>query len=269
MAMNSRSNLVLVYVLLGVALGATYAVGGILFDNYTMRPEPLPLGELLRASPLHYLIFLSPVVLGVLFFFLGQGHAKTITLSEGKHATERNFKLLVDSVTDYAMYMLEALVGTGLSPQRLEIEVTESAIIKDKHRALKTLRELRSKGVSIAVDDFGTGYSSLDKLRSFPFDRLKIDQSFVAGLEKDAPLRAILGAILELGKSLHMETIVEGVETREQAKILVEAGCDALQGYLYAEPAPFASLRSATVASPSWRPPEKKSRTNRRWQGAP
>jgi EAL domain-containing protein (putative c-di-GMP-specific phosphodiesterase class I) len=88
-------------------------------------------------------------------------------------------------------------------------------------------------------------------LRSFPFDRLKIDQSFVAGLEKDAPLRAILGAILELGKSLHMETIAEGVETREQAKILVEAGCDALQGYLYAEPAPFASLRSATVASPS------------------
>ena len=146
MAMNSRSNLVLVYVLLGVALGATYAVGGILFDNYTMRPEPLPLGELLRASPLHYLIFLSPVVLGVLFFFLGQGHAKTITLSEGKHATERNSKLLVDSVTDYAMYMLEALVGTGLSPQRLEIEVTEIAIIKDKHRALKTLRELRSKG---------------------------------------------------------------------------------------------------------------------------
>ena len=636
--MNNRSNLVLVYVLLGVALGATFAVGGILFDNYAMRQEPLPLGELLQASPLHYLIFLSPVVLGVLFFFLGQGHAKTITLSEGKHATERNFKLLVDSVTDYAMYMLdaegnivswnsgaerlkgytaeellgknyalfygaedrerglpsknletslregkleaegwryrkdgtkfwahvvidpvfdaagkhigfakvtqdcteqkesaeriehlawhdwltglpnrgkflrgleaeledagisgkrvavvnidldrfgeindarghafgdsvlravssclrdgigagesvarfggdefvasktyteyrdladftdrlrdclarktvidgfqvtlggslgvasfpgdghtphqlvananmamhrakksldesvchyepsmdeaararrtmarelrsaldgdqfyllyqeqrcaktekvvgyeallrwdhpergavppghfmpiaeesgailpigswalrkacqqavasnveekiaanvspmqladaelantvlEALVGTGLSPQRLEIEVTESAIIKDKRRALKTLRELRSKGVSIAVDDFGTGYSSLDTLRSFPFDRLKIDQSFVAGLEKDAQLRAILGAILELGKSLHMETIAEGVETREQAKILVEAGCDALQGYLYAEPAPFASLRSATVASPS------------------
>jgi EAL domain-containing protein (putative c-di-GMP-specific phosphodiesterase class I) len=152
---------------------------------------------------------------------------------------------------ELANTVLEALVGTGLSPQRLEIEVTESAIIKDKRRALKTLRELRSKGVSIAVDDFGTGYSSLDKLRSFPFDRLKIDQSFVAGLERNAPLRAILGAILELGKSLHMETIAEGVETREQAKILVEAGCDALQGYLYAEPAPFASLRSATVASPS------------------
>jgi diguanylate cyclase (GGDEF)-like protein/PAS domain S-box-containing protein len=635
MAMNNRSNLVLVYVLLGVALGATFAVGGILFDNYTVRPEPLPLGELLQASPLHYLIFLSPVVLGVLFFFLGQGHAETIALSEGKHATERNFKLLVDSVTDYAMYMLdaegnivswnsgaerlkgytaeellgknyalfygtedrergvpsknletslregkleaegwryrkdgtkfwahvvidpvfdaagkhigfakvtqdcteqkesaeriehlawhdwltglpnrgkflrgleaeledagisgkrvavvnidldrfgeindarghafgdsvlravssclrdgigagefvarfggdefvasktyteyrdladftdrlrdclarktvidgfqvtlggslgvasfpgdghtphqlvananmamhrakksldesvcyyepsmdeaararrtmarelrsaldgdqfyllyqeqrcaktekvvgyeallrwdhpergavppghfmpiaeesgailpigawalrkacqqavasnveekiavnvspmqladaelantvlEALVGTGLSPQRLEIEVTESAIIKDKRRALKTLRELRSKGVSIAVDDFGTGYSSLDTLRSFPFDRLKIDQSFVAGLEKDAQLRAILGAILELGKSLHMETIAEGVETREQAKILIEAGCDALQGYLYGEPASFDSLRRGHAA---------------------
>lgn len=149
------------------------------------------------------------------------------------------------SDVELANLVRAALVETGLSPSRLELEVTETAIMKDKGRALHNLRQLKASGVSIAIDDFGTGYSSLETLRSFPFDRLKLDRSFVVELEKRAQSRAILGAVLELGKCLNMKVLAEGVETPEQASILTDAGCDELQGYMFGRPAPFSTLRRA------------------------
>ena len=138
-----------------------------------------------------------------------------------------------DVVTMIAGILLE----TGLTPQRLEIEITESSIISDKERALLALRQLKELGVSIAIDDFGTGYSSLETLRSFPFDKIKLDKSFMQQVETDPQSKAIVRAILALGQSLHVPVLAEGVETEEQLDILQQEGCDEAQGYLLGRPA--------------------------------
>jgi diguanylate cyclase (GGDEF)-like protein len=133
----------------------------------------------------------------------------------------------------------EVLIETGLPPQRLELEVTESAIITDTTRALHILRQIKALGVTFAIDDFGTGYSSLATLNAFPFDKIKIDQSFLRDAESNPQSRAIVRAIIALGKSLNMPVLAEGVETQAQALMLKDEGCEEAQGYLLGRPQPL------------------------------
>ncbi len=134
--------------------------------------------------------------------------------------------------------VMSALGESGLDPQRLELEITESVMLDLGGMALETLQDLHHIGVRVALDDFGTGYSSLGYLRSFPFDRIKIDQSFIRGAPDDAVGRAIVRAIASLGASLGMATVAEGVETEEQLNRVVTDGCTDVQGYLIARPLP-------------------------------
>jgi diguanylate cyclase (GGDEF)-like protein/PAS domain S-box-containing protein len=133
----------------------------------------------------------------------------------------------------------QVLIETGLSPSRLELEITESTIIGDKAHALHLLRQIKALGVTIAIDDFGTGYASLDTLNSFPFDKIKIDRSFLMEADKSAQARAIVRAILALGKSLEIPVLAEGVETEAQLGLLREEGCEEAQGYLLGRPVEF------------------------------
>lgn len=137
---------------------------------------------------------------------------------------------------DLPEMVTQILLDTGLPPRRLELEITETAIIADKVRALHTLRRIKALGVSVAMDDFGTGYSSLDTLHSFPFDKIKIDKSFLLKAEDNEQARAIIRAVLALGKSLGIPVLAEGVETELQIDLLLDEGCDEAQGYLLGRP---------------------------------
>ena len=132
------------------------------------------------------------------------------------------------------------LLETGLPPERLVLEITEGALMDDYSRAVSILRRLKTLGVRIAMDDFGTGYSSLSYLQSFPFDKIKIDKTFIANLERNAQSAAIVRAVLGLGRSLDLTTVAEGVETQAQLTILRSEGCDEMQGYLIGRPQPIA-----------------------------
>jgi diguanylate cyclase (GGDEF)-like protein len=134
--------------------------------------------------------------------------------------------------------VMSALGESGLDPQRLELEVTESVMLDAGGTALAVLQNLREIGVRVALDDFGIGYSSLGYLRDFPFDRIKIDQSFVRGTADDAVGRAIVRAVASLGQSLGIATVAEGVETEEQMARVVSDGCTDVQGYLISRPMP-------------------------------
>ena len=138
--------------------------------------------------------------------------------------------------------MATALADSGLAPSRLEIEITESLLLEDEAATEATLHRLRGLGVRIAMDDFGTGYSSLGYLRSFPFDKIKIDQSFIRDLDTKADSRAIVRAITGLGRSLGMRTTAEGVETHAILDILRMEGCNEAQGYLFAQPCSAARI---------------------------
>jgi len=135
-----------------------------------------------------------------------------------------------------------ALQDSGLSPERLELEITETIMLQDTAATLATLHELRALGVHIAMDDFGTGYSSLSYLRRFPFDRIKIDQSFVRELGEQRDSSAIVRAVTALSHELGMATTAEGVETQEQLAMLTIAGCTDVQGYLFSPPVPEAEV---------------------------
>ncbi len=134
--------------------------------------------------------------------------------------------------------VFDILRRTGLPPERLELEVTESLLIEGTDTALSTLAALKAEGIQIALDDFGTGYSSLSHLRRFPFDRLKIDGSFVKGLGQNEKSLAIIRAILALANSLHLEVTAEGVETELQLDLLREQNCSQFQGFLLGRPVP-------------------------------
>jgi EAL domain-containing protein (putative c-di-GMP-specific phosphodiesterase class I) len=130
----------------------------------------------------------------------------------------------------------QVLQRTGLEPERLELEVTESILINDTAAALEILNGLKALGVKIAMDDFGTGYSSLGYLNSFPFDKIKIDRSFIGDLTDTEKSGAIVKSVIGLGQSLKMVTTAEGVETSEQAAFLREQGCDQVQGFYFSKP---------------------------------
>jgi len=128
------------------------------------------------------------------------------------------------------------LAATGLPPTRLELEITESLLLLDNEQTLQTLHRLRAIGIRISMDDFGTGYSSLSYLRAFPFDKIKIDRSFMRDLESRGDSLAIIKAVIGLGHSLGMSTTAEGVETEEQLKAVREQGCNEVQGFLFSPP---------------------------------
>ena len=131
------------------------------------------------------------------------------------------------------------LAESGLDPARLELEITEGILIRDTDNALTILRELQALGISIAMDDFGTGYSSLSYFRLFPFDKVKIDQSFVCDMADNRQSMAIVKAVIGIGKALGMLVIAEGVETPDQIEILAAEGCQQIQGYLIGRPGPI------------------------------
>ncbi len=135
-----------------------------------------------------------------------------------------------------ATTILSGIAESGLQPRRLELEITESTLLTDHQTTLDVLHQMRTIGVQVAMDDFGTGYSSLSYLRSFPFDKIKIDQSFVRGRADDPTGDAIIRAIAMLGESLGMTTIAEGVETEEQFARIAADGCTDVQGFLISKP---------------------------------
>jgi diguanylate cyclase len=147
----------------------------------------------------------------------------------------------------------EILVQTRLKPGRLELEITETALIRDFNRALATLRQLKALGVRIAMDDFGTGYSSLSNLRAFPFDKIKIDGSFIKSVETNEQAATIVRAVLGIGRGLKLPVLAEGVETREELGFLGAELCDQVQGYLVGRPADIAGFRYLTHAAESAR----------------
>jgi len=134
------------------------------------------------------------------------------------------------------------LAETGLQPSRLKLEILETALMDDHETTLETLQALRSLGVKLAIDDFGAGYSSMRYLRDFPIDTLKIDRSFVAEVDKDPRAVAIIRSLVSLAHGLGIEVVAEGVETIPQLKLLLEAGCDRAQGFLFARPMPAEAL---------------------------
>jgi EAL domain-containing protein (putative c-di-GMP-specific phosphodiesterase class I) len=152
---------------------------------------------------------------------------------------------------DLAERIWSILLETGLSPSRLEIEVTESTLMTDTNHGLRILRKLKSMGMSVALDDFGTGYSSLAMLHSFPFDKIKLDQSFVKRLPSDAAAAAIVRTVLALGKSLGIPVLAEGIETAAQWRFLANEGCEKGQGYLFARPVPLGKLPEAIRSAQS------------------
>ena len=140
---------------------------------------------------------------------------------------------------DLPMLVHTVLLETGLAASRLEIEITENVLIDDFTRAVSILRRLKALGVRIAMDDFGTGYSSLSYLQSFPFDKIKIDQAFVANLDRNQQAAAIIRAVIGLGHGLDLPVVAEGVETKEQLAFLAREECNEVQGYFVGHPAPI------------------------------
>jgi predicted signal transduction protein with EAL and GGDEF domain len=138
--------------------------------------------------------------------------------------------------------VMTALAYSRLEPRRLELEITESVLLADTEANLATLHKLREIGVRISMDDFGTGYSSLSYLRSFPFDKIKIDRSFVNDLTRRPDCMAIIHAVVGLGESLGISTTAEGVETREQLERLRAEGCTEAQGFLFSAPCPASEI---------------------------
>jgi EAL domain-containing protein (putative c-di-GMP-specific phosphodiesterase class I) len=146
--------------------------------------------------------------------------------------------------------VIMALATSKLAPHRLELEITEGVLLMEHEATLAVLHQLRALGVSIAMDDFGTGYSSLSYLRSFPFDKIKIDGSFIRNLSAEDSSLAIIRAVTGLGTSLGMTTTAEGVETSDQFERVRLEGCTEVQGYLISKPRPAADLGELLAACP-------------------
>jgi diguanylate cyclase (GGDEF)-like protein/PAS domain S-box-containing protein len=153
-----------------------------------------------------------------------------------------NLSLVQFRKTKLADTVMRVLVDSGLRPERLELEITETALIESAAECLPALRQFKSLGITIVLDDFGTGYSSLSQLAMFPFDRIKIDKSFTQNLTKRSECAAIISATLTLAQSLDIATTAEGVETVDQYRVLRLAGVTSVQGYLFKRPGPASEL---------------------------
>ena len=148
--------------------------------------------------------------------------------------------------------LLQAIVGalaaSGLAPDRLELEITETILLQDSEATLAMLYRLRELGVRIAMDDFGTGYSSLSYLQSFPFDKIKIDRSFVRDIAESTGSLNIVRAVAALAKGLGMTATAEGVETQEQLDTIKSEGCTEMQGFLFSRPLPADEIEKLFLA---------------------
>ncbi len=171
---------------------------------------------------------------------------KDISMQPGELKVSVNLSVVQFRSGDLPKVVADALSKSGLPANRLELEITESLLLGDDPVILYQIDALREMGISIAMDDFGTGYSSLGYLWRYGFDRIKIDQSFVSGLQ-NSPERSleILESVVMLGKKLGMEVTAEGVETEEQSKILAKLGCDVLQGFKFGKPGPMPTVCGA------------------------
>lgn len=156
----------------------------------------------------------------------------------GSHFTRKSLLPLLDRI----------MTESGVSGNRLELEITERALMKEGAETMEILAELRARGIAVSVDDFGTGYSSLSYLRRFPIDTLKIDRSFIRDTPQDADSMAITTAIIALGKSLNLQVIAEGVETYGQRAFLSSRGCPLIQGYLFSPPLAVEELTPLLLA---------------------
>lgn len=141
----------------------------------------------------------------------------------------------------------QVLQDTGLAPERLQLEVTEGLLIRDVDRTFKQLQQLRSLGIQILMDDFGVGYSSLSYFERFPFDKVKIDRTFVDTAPTSAASQAIIKAVAQLGSTLGMGVVAEGVETKEQLQLLTTYGCSHVQGYFIGRPMAPADAHDAVL----------------------
>jgi diguanylate cyclase (GGDEF)-like protein len=150
---------------------------------------------------------------------------------------------------DFIALVKSIMASTGIEPRRLELEVTETAMMQDRDRAAIILKELAEMGISVAVDDFGTGYSNLSYLVDFPFSKLKIDKSFVSRIDSDSSSGAVVSTIVGLSRALGVSTIAEGVETENQATLLKAAGCEVVQGYLFGRPAPLIKVEQGRTVT--------------------
>ncbi|MGC1092230.1 MAG: GGDEF domain-containing phosphodiesterase, partial [Pseudolabrys sp.] len=160
-------------------------------------------------------------------------HIKVAVNLSPAQLNSRNLVSMVTSV----------LNETGMPPHKLQLEITETVLLQNTFTTLATLHELRKMGVQIELDDFGTGYSSLSYLRSFPFDKIKIDRSFIQDLSNGAEPRAIVNAVAGLAKCLNMTSTAEGVETQQQMDVLQAIGCTEMQGYLFSHARPANEIR--------------------------
>ena len=158
-----------------------------------------------------------------------------------------NLSLVQFRKTDLPSVVMRVLADTGLPPERLELEITETALIESAAECLPALRQFKAMGITIVLDDFGTGYSSLSQLAMFPFDRIKIDKSFTQNLTKRSECAAIISATLTLAQSLDIATTAEGVETVDQYRLLRLAGVTSLQGYLFKRPGPASEIDFGAV----------------------
>ncbi len=153
-----------------------------------------------------------------------------------------------------------ALEKSGLAPERLEVEITESVLMQDQLQTLALMKDLRQMSVELAMDDFGTGYSSLNYLLNFPLHRIKIDRAFIKDVHADAGAQAIVRAVTGLGVSLRMAVTAEGIETLAQLRAVREQGCFEVQGFLFSQPRPaaeIADLIEALPHSPLWQSVEE------------
>jgi diguanylate cyclase (GGDEF)-like protein len=151
----------------------------------------------------------------------------------------------------------DALRLSGISANRLELEITESVLLRDDAQIVTTLHKLRARGVRIALDDFGTAFASLSYLRSFPFDTIKIDRSFIRDLPQKTDCAAIMESITSLARKLHMSSVVEGVETADQLECAMDAGCDEVQGYYFNRPVPLTEIVEVLAREKPYKPSKR------------
>jgi EAL domain-containing protein (putative c-di-GMP-specific phosphodiesterase class I) len=152
---------------------------------------------------------------------------------------------------DFVAMVAEILELTGLAPERLGLEITETVLLEEADAPLDALTALKELGVQLLLDDFGTGYSSLSYLQRFPIDTLKIDRSFVAALSAGDQSCGILAAVAQLGRAVGMELVAEGVETSDEFELLAELGYELVQGYLFAPPGPLEDLAALLALEPA------------------